>query len=284
MKTCSDFAEISWDGRAVQLQYSLLEYGGSDSPIVVFLHEGLGSVSSWRDFPSRLCGILSCRGLVYSRPGYGQSTPFDQDASWGTDFMHRQACEVLPTLLGNLKIDPAGNQFWLFGHSDGASIALLYAAAYPDHVNGLIAVAPHILVEDLTVESIERLEHAYMRGGLRDRLAAHHSSPDSTFGDWSRAWLSDDFRNWSIQDSLARIQAPVLAIQGASDEYGTSAQIEGIAQRVPNTEILKIPDCGHSPHRTHPQTLLNSSARYIRRHACHGRTDCREASEQPETG
>ena len=265
MTTQSEFIEINWDGRSLQLEISLIGKTGTDSPFIVFLHEGLGSISSWKDFPTRLCNALSCRGLVYSRPGYGQSTPFDQDASWGMDFMHRQAYEVLPILLDNLEITPANHQFWLFGHSDGASIALLYASAFSDHVNGLIVVAPHILVEDLTIQSIEQLEQSYKRGDLRDRLAVHHCDPDSTFSGWIREWLSAEFRNWSIVDALNRIQAPLLAIQGTSDEYGTYAQVAGIAERVPDVEIFEIAGCRHSPHRTHPDTLLDRSAQYIRK-------------------
>lgn len=264
MKSQSDFMEIYWGGRPIKLEVSLLGKAGSDVPIIVFLHEGLGSVTSWKDFPNRLCSGLGYRGLVYSRPGYGQSTAFDRNASWGVDFMHRQAYEVLPMLLDKLQIDPVQNHLWLFGHSDGASIALLYANAFPNHVNGLIAVAPHIVVEDLTIKSIEQLEQAYSKGKFRQKLAAHHADPDSTFYGWSRVWLSREFRSWSIQALLSRIQAPILVIQGTRDEYGTYAQVAGIEEQLTNVEIIEIAGCGHSPHRTHSDTLLNCSMQFVK--------------------
>ncbi len=216
----------------------------------------------WKDFPARLSAALGCRGLVYSRPGYGRSTPRRADEAWDPDFMHRQALEVLPALLAALGVDPAGDPPWLFGHSDGGSIALLYAAHRPDRVAGAIVLAPHIRVEDLSVTSIEQARTAYLETDLRSRLARYHDDPDSPFWGWNRIWLDPSFRQWSIEDEIGAIRCPLLAIQGLDDEYGTLAQIRGIARRVPQTELLELPSCGHSPHRDQPDRVIAACAAF----------------------
>jgi pimeloyl-ACP methyl ester carboxylesterase len=155
-----EFVEIDWAGRRVRIEHQWIARERGTSPLIVFLHEGLGSLAMWKDFPLRLCDAAGCRGLVYSRPGYGRSTPRAAEEAWGLDFMHRQAHEVLPALLQALHIDSASEANpgwpWLFGHSDGGSIALLYAARWPSSVAGAIVVAPHILVEDRSVRSISQ--------------------------------------------------------------------------------------------------------------------------------
>ena len=210
----------------------------------------------WRDFPQRLCDAVNCRGLVYSRPGYGRSTPRAADEAWDLDFMHRQAHEVLPALLDALDIDVARDPPWLFGHSDGGSIALLYAARWPQHVGGTIVLAPHILVEDLSIRSIEQARTAYATTDLKARLARHHDDPDSAFRGWNDIWLHPPFRQWSIEAEIGTITGLVLAIQGLDDEYGTLEQIRGIARRVPQTRLLELPACGHSPHRDQPEAVI----------------------------
>jgi pimeloyl-ACP methyl ester carboxylesterase len=267
--------EVGWNDRLLQLE-ALQISGPADGPLLVFLHEGLGSVSMWRDFPTQLCERLGARGLVYSRPGYGRSTPRSQDERWGVDFMHRQAHEVLPALLQTLKVQ---EPIWLVGHSDGGSIALLYAARHGSAANGqsqapeapplagAIVLAPHILVEDVSVRSIEQARQAYLHTDLRQRLARHHDDPDSAFWGWNDIWLSPAFRSWSIEADLHRIKVPVLAVQGVDDEYGTLEQIRGIARRVPQTELLELPACGHSPHRDQPQALMEAVAGFVGRHA-----------------
>ncbi|MBP6515300.1 MAG: alpha/beta hydrolase, partial [Steroidobacteraceae bacterium] len=227
-----------------------------------FLHEGLGSLAMWKDFPQRLCDAAGCRGLVYSRPGYGRSTPRATEEAWGLDFMHRQAHEVLPALLHALGF--AGERIWLFGHSDGGSIALLYAARFVDQVAGAIVVAPHIVVEDLSVASIEQARVAYQDTDLRERLARYHDDPDSAFWGWNAIWLHPPFRDWSIEDEIGAIACPLLAVQGVDDEYGTLEQIRGIARRVPQTELLVLDDCGHSPQRDQPEALIAAAAAFIR--------------------
>ena len=251
--------DIDWAGRRVRIEHAWLRAQRRERPLVVFLHEGLGSVSMWRDFPARLCQALDLRGLVYSRPGYGRSTPRAPDEAWQPDFMHRQAHQVLPALLRALGIDAGHAPPLLFGHSDGASIALLYAARFPQALAGAVLLAPHILVEDLSVTSIAKAREAYAETDLRQRLARHHDDPDSAFRGWNDVWLLPAFRDWSIEAELDAIRCPLLLIQGEDDEYGTLAQVHGIRQRVPQARLLVLPACGHSPHRDQPQAVIEGT-------------------------
>ncbi|NML44188.1 alpha/beta hydrolase [Ramlibacter sp. G-1-2-2] len=259
-------AQIDWAGRPVRIEYQWVGSGGRDAPVIVFLHEGLGSVAMWRDFPAKLCEAAGARGLVYSRPGYGRSTPRLPEEKWRPDFMHRQAREVLPALLQSLGIDPARDELWLFGHSDGGSIALLYAAMFPTALQGAIVLAPHILVEDVSVTSIEQARVAYETTDLKQRLARYHDDVDSAFRGWNDIWLDPAFRAWSIEDEIAAIRCPVLAVQGLDDEYGTLEQIRGIARRVPGTQLLELPDCGHSPHKDQPQAVIAAARAFLLAH------------------
>jgi pimeloyl-ACP methyl ester carboxylesterase len=272
----SEFVEIDWDGGAVRIEHRWVGPTGSvgsadpQRPLLIFLHEGLGSVSMWRDFPQRLCTAIGCRGLVYSRPGYGRSTPRPLNQAWGVDFMHRQAHELLPALLAALGIDTSARPPWLFGHSDGGSIALLHAAQFPGRVAGAIVLAPHILVEPLSLSSIARTRQAYRqhepRPSLRDRLARHHDDPDSAFWGWNDIWLNPDFRHWQIETELATITCPLLALQGVDDEYGTMAQIDGIARQLPGTELRALAHCGHSPQRDQADAVIAATAAFIDLH------------------
>ncbi|WP_440109771.1 alpha/beta fold hydrolase [Acidovorax sp. BL-A-41-H1] len=271
MSESSGFATIDWRGRPVVIEYERIAATGEATdaassaalhgPLVVFLHEGLGSVAMWKDFPRRLCHAGGFRGLVYSRPGYGRSTPRAADETWGVDFMHRQAHEVLPALLTVLGIDDVP---WLFGHSDGASIALLHAAKFPQRVRGLVLLAPHVFVEDITVQNIAEARQAYETAGLRDRLARYHDDVDSAFGGWSRIWLDPAFRAWNLMLEMAAVQAPVLAVQGLGDEYGTLEQVRTIARDVPRTTLLELPACGHSPHRDRPDDVIAATLAFMR--------------------
>ena len=261
------FAKLHWDQRSIRLEYTFVGVDNPAAPLIVFLHEGLGSLRLWKDFPNRLCAATRCRGLVYSRPGYGQSTPYPANEFWGTDFMHRQAYEVLPALLAKLGIDGGRVRIYLFGHSDGASIAMLYASRYADLVNGLIVVAPHTMVEAVTVNSINRLKKTYATGDMKNKFAAHHIDADSTFSGWSKVWLDQAFRSWSIEAELHKIQSPLLIVQGTKDEYGTVDQVSRIIQKLPNSEYMEIPGCGHAPHRTHPDVLLRCSTQFIQRNS-----------------
>ncbi|HKX43604.1 MAG TPA: alpha/beta hydrolase [Burkholderiaceae bacterium] len=253
------FVEISWQDRPLKLELAWVgpPAAAATRPTIVFLHEGLGSVAMWKDFPARLCETLGLRGLVYSRYGYGRSTPKPPHECWAPDFMHRQAHEVLPALLAALRIERPV----LFGHSDGGSIALLHAARFD--AAGVIALAPHLFVEDVAIASIEKARDAYATGDLRDRLAPYHDDPDSAFRGWNDAWLSPAFRAWNIEAEIAAIRCPVLAAQGEDDEYGTLAQIHAIERSLPKTRLLVIPKCGHSPHRDQPDALTAATQRFI---------------------
>lgn len=236
--------------------------GPAGAPTIVFLHEGLGSASAWRDFPAQLAAEVGCPALVYSRAGYGTSAP--PAAPWGVDFMHRAAHEELPALLQATGVDDVV----LFGHSDGASIALLHAAAPArTRVRALVLEAPHVFVEDVTVEAIAALPAAFAAGGLRERLARHHRDVATLFERWTRLWLSPEFRGWNLEGELPAIRTPVLLIQGDADEYGTLAQVEAIARGISGpVEQVVIAGAGHSPHRDAPELVLERSARFIRSH------------------
>jgi pimeloyl-ACP methyl ester carboxylesterase len=260
-----EFARIEWRGHPIRIEHRWIHR--ERQLLMVFLHEGLGSQAMWKDFPDSLCDRLGCAGLVYSRPGYGRSTPRAPEEIWDPDFMHRQALEVLPALLGALEIDTEKQRPWLFGHSDGGSIALLHAAHFPQRVAGLVVLAPHIVVEDVSVQSIEQTRQTYLGSeDLRLRLSRWHDDVESAFWGWNRIWLDPRFRDWSIEEEIATIVSPVLAVQGVDDEYGTMAQIDGIARRVPQAELLKLPDCGHSPHRDQPEALADGVQDFFARH------------------
>jgi len=257
------FTELVVDGRDVRIEHAWVGDADAAAPLIVFLHEGLGSLAMWKDFPRTLCAAARARGLVFSREGYGRSTPRAPDERWPVEFMHRQAHAVLPALLAQLGIvEPP----WLFGHSDGASIALLYAAEFPERVAGVIAVAPHIFVEDLSVASIADARTAYETTDLRARLARYHDDPDSAFRGWNDVWLDPAFRGWTIEDRLAGIRCPLLAVQGEDDEYGTMAQVEGIARRVPQARVVQLAACGHSPQRDQPAALTGAVVAFLRQH------------------
>lgn len=255
-----EFVELDFDGRPVRIEHEWIAPERADRPLLIFLHEGLGSRSMWRDFPAQLCDAGHFRGLVYSRPGYGRSTPRASDERWAVDYMHRQAHELLPTLLDALHIDEPP---WLVGHSDGASIALLHAAQQPQATAGLVLMAPHLFVEPVSVQSIEEAREAYLHTDLRSRLARHHDDVDSAFWGWNRIWLDPAFRSWNIEAGLERIRCPVLAIQGVDDEYGTLDQIRRLQRRVPHARVLELADCGHSPHRDQPDAVISAALEFI---------------------
>ncbi|HEY1397904.1 alpha/beta hydrolase [Roseateles sp.] len=248
---------IDWRGQATEIEYTWANDATGDTigdaPVMVFLHEGLGSIAMWRDFPTRLCEAIGMRGLVYSRPGYGRSTMRAPDDRWDVDYLHRQAHEVLPAVLKGLGVTSPP---WLFGHSDGGSIALLHAAKLP--TAGAVVAAPHIVVEDISLDGIRKTVEIYEAGPLRDRLARFHDDPDSPFGGWSQTWLSAAFRDWSIVEEIRAITCPLLAMQGVDDEYGTLEQIRGIAREVPQTTLLELQACGHSPHKDRPAEVIAS--------------------------
>jgi pimeloyl-ACP methyl ester carboxylesterase len=280
--TADSRVAIDVDGSRVDIECLRVD-GPRDAPLMVFLHEGLGSVSMWRDFPARLCAAAGLRGLVYSRPGYGRSTPRPPDVRWGADFMHRQAIDVLPRLFDALEIDAALDPPWLFGHSDGGSIALIHAATYPSRVAGLVLLAPHLDVERFGLDSIEDVRVAYRETDLRDKLARHHADVDSAFWGWNDVWLSEPFSHFDIRALLPSILCPVLAIQGVDDRYGTMAHIDGIAAALPQTTLLKLDDCGHSPHRDRAEAVIEATVHFVAAHPRTRTTVVRDPANRHQT-
>ncbi len=241
------------------IEYRMIPGDAARTPLV-FLHEGLGCVALWRDFPDEVAGRLGARALVYSRFGYGQSAPLS--GTRGPRFMHEEALDVLPALLDQLGLERP----LLIGHSDGASIALIHAAASGRPVAGLALMAPHVLVEPITVESITRIRDTYRTTDLRARLGKYHAHVDDAFLGWADTWLTPEFLSWSIEDLLLPgVTAPLLLIQGRDDEYGTLDQLERIAAGVPaRMRQLVLERCGHSPHRDQPAAVLDAIAEFAR--------------------
>jgi pimeloyl-ACP methyl ester carboxylesterase len=250
--------EIEWDERRIAIEHAWID-GPARAPLVVFLHEGLGCVAMWRDFPAALCRAIGTRGFVFSRPGYGRSTgPTERNRD--VDYLHRQAHEVLPQVLDAAGID---EPIVLFGHSDGGTIALLFAARFPDRPRAVIAVAPHIFVEDVTVEGVRRVRDAYANGPVRPGLARHHDDADAVFRAWTDIWLDPRFRGWNIERDIATIRCPVLAIQGHDDEFATLDQVNGIARAVPGTRVVAIGFSGHSPQRDQPAEVIEAMRAFM---------------------
>ena len=226
--------------------------GPPGSAPLVFLHEGLGSVAMWRDWPASLCAATGRAGWVVSRRGYGRSSPVADVRGAGRlrpDYLHREALAVLPALLARLGIARPV----LVGHSDGATIALIHAAHHP--LAACVVMAPHVMVEDVSIRSIEEARQAWEAGALRPRLARYHDDVDGAFWQWNDVWLSPAFRGFDIRAECGGITAPLLAIQGLDDQYGTLAQIHDLQRAVPHARLLELPDCGHSPHRDQAEAV-----------------------------
>jgi len=260
------FVELGAPAEPLRIEYAWIAPQRRERPLLVFLHEGLGSLAMWRDWPAQVCAAGDFRGLVYSRPGYGQSTPRPAHERWRPDFMHVHALDVLPRLLAALASESDTARPWLVGHSDGGSIALILAARRPGAVAGVVAIAPHIFVEDVSIASIEKAREAYRTTDLPRRLVRYHADPDSAFYGWNDVWLAPQFRDWSIEAMLSRLHCPVLAIQGVDDEYGTLAQIEGIRERAPQAELVVLDGCGHSPHRDRADAMTQAIVGFVARH------------------
>ncbi|MEZ2349976.1 alpha/beta fold hydrolase [Caballeronia sp. RCC_10] len=261
------FADLNCGAYPLSIEYQWINADRSDAPVVLFLHEGLGSIALWKDWPQSLCDRLGCRGLVYSRPGYGRSTPRPAGEKWPVDFLHLQARVVLPALLDSIGFDDAERRrMWIVGHSDGGSIALLYASAFPDALAGAAVLAPHTFVEAMTVDAISQTKVAYESTDLRARLARYHDDVDSAFYGWNDVWLNPAFRHWDIAAELAPIRRPLLAIQGHDDEYSTMEQIDRIQAHVPHIHFAKLPDCGHSPHRDAASAVNDAIADFFNAH------------------
>ena len=226
----------------------------------MFLHQGLGCLGMWRDFPERMAAATGCGALVYSRLGHGGSDPLP--GPWPVRFMHDEALQVLPEVIERFRLD----QLVLFGHSDGASIAVIFAGARLASPVALILEAPHVFVEPVCLESIARIAGAYETTGLRERLARHHGSrTDSMFRAWTEAWLRPEFRQWNIEEYLPGLESPVLVVQGEDDQYGTARQVDAVMTQVGGpAQSLLLAGCGHAPHLEKPDQVLEAAARFVR--------------------
>jgi len=243
-------------------------HGGAGGPALVLLHEGLGCVSMWRDFPERLAEATGREVLVYSRAGYGASD--EAELPRPVRYMHHEGLAVLPEVLASAGI----GRHVLVGHSDGASIAVVYAGSQPPQrrearlgrgPEGLVLIAPHVFNEDLSVASIRAAREAYEHGTLRAALERHHGERvDHAFRGWNDVWLHPDFRRWNIEEYLPAIHVPTLLIQGEDDQYGTLRQLEAIEARVPATvKRVLMPGCGHSPHREQTDMTVAAVAGFV---------------------
>ena len=242
------------------IEVRMIPAAASGCPPLVFLHEGLGSVSMWRDFPDKVARRVGAPAVVYSRFGYGKSDGIDGPRA--TNFMHTEAIEVLPALLDTLGVEAP----ILIGHSDGASIALIHAAISGRKTSAAVLMAPHVFVEPISVESIARVTETYETTDLQARLARHHDRVDDAFLGWSRIWLDPRFRSWSLAKEAAALSVPTLLIQGEDDEYGTLAQIDAITEIAPGPiERLVLANCGHSPHRDQEAAVLDAIAGFVAR-------------------
>ena len=242
--------EVEWFG----------SYHGEDGRVLVFLHEGLGCVELWRNFPHALSERLGLRSFIYSRQGYGKSDPISLPRT--PTFMHVEALEVLPEVLDRAGIDRA----ILIGHSDGASISLINAGGSQDpRVEAVVVLAAHVFNECITVSSIEAARLAFQTTKLRDKLAKYHgTNVDCAFWGWNDVWLNPEFKAWNIENYLPSIKVPVLAIQGKDDQYGTSAQLDAIKTGIGNNVTAKlISGCGHSPHLEQKQITLDLIASFV---------------------
>jgi pimeloyl-ACP methyl ester carboxylesterase len=249
------FVEVA--GR--RIEYERIEVAPAGRPTLVFLHEGLGSLAMWRDFPGRVAHATGCNALVYSRYGYGNSEALHENRT--VRYMHDEALVALPDLLARTGVARP----ILVGHSDGASIALIHAGGTTLPVAGLILMAPHVMVEDISVTSIAAAKVTYETTDLRAKLGRYHADVDSAFWGWNRIWLDPEFRAWNIEEYLPRIACPVLAIQGEDDEYGTMEQLRRIGRAVPDADLVDLADCRHSPHKDQPEAVLEAITRFVDR-------------------
>ena len=241
----------------LRLEYRDLPARDADLPTLVLLHEGLGCVAMWRHFPEKLAAATGCRVIVWSRAGYGGSDSYPEPRT--PRYMHREALEALPALLTALQIQRP----LLVGHSDGGSIALIFAGAYPEQTCGVVAMAPHEFVEQETLAGILAAKTAWTVTDWPQKLARYHRDAPQVFSDWNDTWLAPDFRDWNIEAYLPNIRCPVLAMQGEDDEYATMRQIEVIGVQVAWAALLKLPDCGHSPQKDQTEAVLAAVSRFV---------------------
>jgi pimeloyl-ACP methyl ester carboxylesterase len=229
--------------------------GAADRPALVLLHEGLGSVGLWRGLPDELARATGRRTIAFSRFGHGRSAPPPTPRT--PAFFHEEGLEVLPELFAQLEVE----QPVLVGHSDGASIALIHAAHHP--VSALVLLAPHVFVEEVTVNAIRGTREEYVSGRLRDRMTRHHDDPDAAFWGWCDVWLDPAFRDWTLEAETALVNVPTLAIQGAEDPYGSLEQLDRIEAQAAGAVERRVLSGGHSPHLDHPQDVVRAIAEFL---------------------
>ena len=250
---------LSLDVGGHRLEVLRIRGGREYAPELVLLHEGLGSVSHWKDFPIQLAEATGCPVTVYSRYGSGNSDLLDELRD--VRYMHDEAFQALPDLLAQLEIE---NPI-LVGHSDGGSIAIIYAGAH-DRVRGLVLLAPHVFVEDLSVASIAEAKVTFETTDLAQKLARYHRDAARTFWGWNDIWLHPEFRKWNIEEYLPRIRCPILVMQGLEDQYGTMAQVEAIRRQSGGpVDVLALENCWHSPQRDQPEKVLEAIGKFISR-------------------
>ena len=243
---------------SADLEYRMIGPAPTEAPTIVMLHEGLGSAALWGDFPDQLQAATGAGVLVYSRAGYGASSPAKLPRP--LDYMHREALDVLPKLLEQIGF----RRGILVGHSDGASIAAIYAGGVQDHrVRAIALMAPHFIVEDISVTSIAEIKRTYETTNLREKLARWHTNVDNAFYGWNGAWLDPEFRTWDISEYLAYIRVPVAIIQGADDQYGTIRQVEIARQECYcPVDVTMLAGAGHSPHREATGATLDAISEF----------------------
>lgn len=242
------------------LEYAYCGGAGAREPVIVLLHEGLGCCAMWKEFPQQLSLACKLPVLSYSRAGYGRSEGIGLPRS--VNYMHHEALETLPALLPASGI----SQVILVGHSDGASIATIHAGSSTSPgILGLVLMAPHFFVEDISVQSIAAARKAFDTGDLRQGLEKYHgTNTDEAFYGWNGAWLDPAFREWDITGYLKDIRVPVLGVQGVDDEYGTAAQLEALKDYcTAPAETVLIKNCGHAPHRDQPEFTIKAIAKFI---------------------
>ncbi|MGH9246676.1 MAG: alpha/beta fold hydrolase [Acidimicrobiales bacterium] len=243
-----------------ELEVERIDGRRSDAPPLVFLHQGLGSVALWRSFPSDVVAATGNPAVVYSRHGYGLSAVVRDPRR--PRYMHDEGLAVLPEVRARIGLDRRPPI--LVGHSDGASIAIIHAGAGRWPVAGLVLLAPHVFVEDRSIAGIEAARTEYLTTDMPERVAKYHADADATFWGWNDIWLSPTFRGWNIEEFLPGIDCPVLVVQGEDDEFGTTAQVDAVAQGVAGpVEVVLLPDCRHSPHLDQPEATLEAVARFV---------------------
>jgi pimeloyl-ACP methyl ester carboxylesterase len=239
------------------LEAGRIEARHAGLPTIVMLHEGLGSVTHWKDFPNLLAEATGAGVFVYSRYGHGDSDTLKEPRR--ISYMHHEAQVVLPEVLKQAGIDRPV----LLGQSDGASIAIIYGGTFPDSPAGLILEAPHVFVEDVTVASIAEARAIYTETDLPERLGRYHANVDSLFWSWNNVWLAPRFRDWNIESFLDSIRCPVLVLQGKQDEYGTIKQVDAIRRRIPSAGAILLENCKHAPHRDCPEITLAAVGDFV---------------------